>query len=52
MSASDPNSAIYVTDTAKDIKSKVCVEAYDAFHIIYMKKLLMCLFSFASVRTD
>lgn len=23
MSASDPNSAIYVTDTAKDIKNKV-----------------------------
>ena len=24
MSASDPNSAIYVTDSAKDIKNKVC----------------------------
>lgn len=24
MSASDPNSAIYVTDSAKDIKTKVC----------------------------
>lgn len=24
MSASDPNSAIYVTDSGKDIKNKVC----------------------------
>ena len=24
MSGSDPNSAIYVTDSAKDIKNKVC----------------------------
>lgn len=25
MSASDPNSAIYVTDSEKDIKNKVCL---------------------------
>ena len=25
MSASDPNSAIYVTDSSKDIKNKVCL---------------------------
>lgn len=25
MSASDPNSAIYVTDSGKDIKNKVCI---------------------------
>ncbi|KAF5960010.1 hypothetical protein HYC85_001219 [Camellia sinensis] len=28
MSASDPNSAIYVTDSSKDIKNKVCLEIF------------------------
>lgn len=34
MSASDPNSAIYVTDSAKDIKNKVSVSfSYNWFSI-------------------
>lgn len=42
MSASDPNSAIYVTDSAKEIKTKVCfkhcilVENYCNF-IFYLR---------------
>lgn len=31
MSASEPNSAIYVTDSSKEIKAKVCLELF--FHL-------------------
>lgn len=34
MSASDPNSAIYVTDSAKDIKNKVGIEVL--FHVMLL----------------
>ena len=32
MSASDPNSAIYVTDSAKDIKNKVWLQKLPKFY--------------------
>lgn len=36
MSASDPNSAIYVTDSAKEIKTKVCFK-----HCILVENYLL-----------
>lgn len=36
MSASDPNSAIYVTDSAKDIKNKVLLK------LLYLKFFFIC----------
>lgn len=49
MSASDPNSAIYVTDSAKDIKNKVLVSfSYNRiFTEIFMwQNIVLCFWSF------
>lgn len=55
MSASDPNSAIYVTDSAKDIKNKVLVSFsynrifYWDFHVA---KIVLCFWSFKMWKLD
>lgn len=52
MSASDPNSAIYVTDSSKDIKNKVCSWFSSIFVVLLLvmsvtcsQKIFLCRFS-------